>query len=168
MDIIRWSIPKSDWSYSLQPKMEKLDTVSKNKTGSWLWLRAWTSHCQIQTLIEESRENNCGIQVLPKSNPLAYTMQVTNRFKGLDLTDTVPEELWTEVRILYSRWWSKPSQEEEMQKGKMVVWGGLINSKEKKRSERQRRKGKIHHLNAEFQRIAKRDKKAFPVINEKK
>ena len=34
MDITRWSIPKSDWLYSLLPKMEKLYTVSKNKTGS--------------------------------------------------------------------------------------------------------------------------------------
>ena len=42
MDITRWSIPKWDWLYSLQPKMEKLYTVSKNKTGSWLWLRSWT------------------------------------------------------------------------------------------------------------------------------
>ena len=39
MDITRWSIPKSDWLYSLQPKMEKLYTVSKNKTRNWLWLR---------------------------------------------------------------------------------------------------------------------------------
>ena len=44
-----WSILKSDWLYSLQPKMEKLYTVSKNKTGSWLWLRSWTPCCQIQT-----------------------------------------------------------------------------------------------------------------------
>ena len=43
----------------------------------------------------------------------------------------------------------------------MAVWGGLTNSCEKKRSEKQRRKGKIYHLNAEFQRIARRDKKAF-------
>ena len=42
MDITRWSTPKSDWLYSLQPKMEKLYTVSKNKTGSWLWLKSWT------------------------------------------------------------------------------------------------------------------------------
>ena len=48
-DITRWSTPKSDWSYSLQPKMEKLYTVSKNKTGSWLWLRSWTPYCQIQS-----------------------------------------------------------------------------------------------------------------------
>ena len=49
MDITRWSILKSDWLYSLQPKMEKLYTVSKNKTRSWLWLRSWTPYCQIQT-----------------------------------------------------------------------------------------------------------------------
>ena len=40
---------KSDWLYSLQPKMEKLYTVSKNKTWSWLWFRSWTPYCQIQT-----------------------------------------------------------------------------------------------------------------------
>ena len=49
MDITRWTTPKSDWLYSLQPKMETLYTVSKNKTGSWLWLRTWTLYCQIQT-----------------------------------------------------------------------------------------------------------------------
>ena len=49
MDITRWSTPKSDWLYSLQPKMEKLYTVSENKIGSWLWLRPWTPCCQIQT-----------------------------------------------------------------------------------------------------------------------
>ena len=38
MDITRWSVLKSDWLFSLQPKMEKLYTVSKNKIGSWLWL----------------------------------------------------------------------------------------------------------------------------------
>ena len=44
----------------------------------------------------------------------------------------------------------------------MAVLGGLTNSCEKKRSEKQRRKGNIYtHLNAEFQRIARRDKKAF-------
>ena len=49
-----WTSPdsqllKSDWLDSLQPKMEKHYTVSKNKTRSWLWLRSWSPHCQIQT-----------------------------------------------------------------------------------------------------------------------
>ena len=43
----------------------------------------------------------------------------------------------------------------------MAVGGGLTNSWEKKRSEKHRRKGKIHPLNAAFQRIARSDKKAF-------
>ena len=70
MDITRWSTPKSDWLYSLQPKMEKLYTVNKNKTRSWLWLRSWAPYYQIQTQIEENRENHQTIQVWPKSNPL--------------------------------------------------------------------------------------------------
>ena len=49
MDITRWSIPKSDWLYSSQPKMEKLYTVSKNKTRSWWRHKPWTPYCQIQT-----------------------------------------------------------------------------------------------------------------------
>ena len=58
-----------------------------------------------------------------------------NRFKGLDLIDRVPDELWMEV--------CDHPHGKEMQKSKMPVWGGLTNSCEKKRSEKQRRKGKI-------------------------
>ena len=53
------------------------------------------------------------------------------------------------------------SQEIEMQKGKMAVWGGLTNSCEKKRSERQRRKGKLYLSEGRFPRIARREKNAF-------
>ena len=54
-------------------------------------------------------------------------------------------------------------QQKEGQKGTMseVVWGGLTHICEKKRSEKQRRKERYKHMNAEFQRIARRDKKAF-------
>ena len=48
-----------------------------------------------------------------------------------------------------------------MQKSKMAVWGGLTNSCEKKRSESKGEKERYKHLNAEFQRIARRNKKAF-------
>ena len=59
---------------------------------------------------------------------------------------------------LYRRQGSRPSPwKRNAKKGKKAVWGGLTNSCEKKRGEKQRRKGK----NAEFQRIARRDKKAF-------
>ena len=49
VDLTRWSVPKSDWLYPLQPKIEKLYTVSKNRIRSWLWLRSWTPYCPIQT-----------------------------------------------------------------------------------------------------------------------
>ena len=53
MDVTRWSIPKSDWLYSLQPELEKLYTVSKNKTMSWLWLRSWTPCCQFRLKLKK-------------------------------------------------------------------------------------------------------------------
>ena len=62
---------------------------------------------------------------------------------------------------LYRRQGSRPPHGKEMQKSKMAVWGGLTSSCEQKRSEKQRRQGRYKHLNAEFQRIARRDKKIF-------
>ena len=51
--------------------------------------------------------------------------------------------------------------EKKCRKSKMAVWGSLTNSCEKKRSESKGEKERYKHLNAEFQRIARRDKKAF-------
>ena len=86
-----------------------------------------------------------------------------NRFKGLNVIDRVPDELWMEVSDIVQE--GDRDQDhphgKEMQKSKMAVWGGLTNSYENKKPEKQRRKGKISHLNVEFQRIARRDKKAF-------
>ena len=86
--------------------------------------------------------------------PYDYTVEVRNKFKGLDLIDRVPDELWTGDRD------QDHPHGKEMQKSKMAVWGGLTNSCEKKRSEKQRKK-RYKYLNAEFQRIARRHKKAF-------
>ena len=72
-------------------------------------------------------------------------MEVTNRFKGLDLIDRVPDELWTEVHDIVEETGIKTiPKEKKMQKSKMAVWGGPTNSCEKKRSEKQKRKGKIY------------------------
>ena len=71
---------------------------------------------------------------------------MTNRFKGLDLIDRVPEELWIEVRDIVQDGDQDHPQEKEIQKGKMVAQRGHTNSCEKKRIERQRRKGKIYPL----------------------
>ena len=68
-----------------------------------------------------------------------------NRFKGLDLIGRVPDELWKEVRDIVQETGNKTIlMEKKCKKAKMAVWGGLTNSCEKKRSEKQRRKGKIY------------------------
>ena len=75
--------------------------------------------------------------------PYDYTVEVRNGFKGLDLIDRVPDELWTEVQDIVQETGIKPSPWKRNAKRKMAVWGGLTNSCEKKRSEKQRRKEKI-------------------------
>ena len=75
--------------------------------------------------------------------PYDYTVEVRNRFKGVDLIHRVPDELWNEVRDIVQETGIKTIPIEEMQKSKMAVWGGLTNSCEKKRSEKQRSKRTI-------------------------
>ena len=71
-------------------------------------------------------------------------MEVRNRFKDLDLTDRVPHELWNEVHDIVQEPGIKTiPMEKKCKKSKVAVWGGLTNTCEKKRSEKQRRKGKI-------------------------
>ena len=66
--------------------------------------------------------------------PYNYTVEVRNRFKGLDLIDRVPEELWTEVcdNNIQEAGIKIIAKKKKVQKGKMVVRGGLTNSCEKK------------------------------------
>ena len=76
--------------------------------------------------------------------PYDFTVEVRNRFKGLDLIDLVPDELWTEVRDIVQETGIKTiPMEKKFKKSKMAIWGGLTNSCEKKRNQKQRRKGKI-------------------------
>ena len=96
MDVTRWSILKSDW-YSLQSKMEKLYTVSKNKSRSRLRLRSWTPYSQIQTQLNKVGKTTRPFRYDLNQIPYDYTVEVRNRFKGLDLIDRVSDELWTEV-----------------------------------------------------------------------
>ena len=89
--------------------------------------------------------------------PYDYTVEVRNRFKGLDLIDRVPDELWTEVHDIVQETGIKTiPRKKKCKKSKMAVWGGLTNSCEKKRSEKHRRKGKIHPFEC---RVPKNSKK---------
>ena len=71
-------------------------------------------------------------------------MEVTNRLKGLDLIDRVPEELWMEVcDIVQEALIMTIHKKKKCKKSKMAVWGGLTNSCEKTGSKKAWKKGKI-------------------------
>ena len=95
-------------------------------------------------------------------NQIPYSVEVRNRFKGLDLLDTVPDELWMEVRdIVHETGIKTLPMEKKHKKVKWLSWEAL-RIVEKRREVKSKGEKEIYkHLNAEFQRIARRDKKAF-------
>ena len=91
-----------------------------------------------------------------------YTVEVTNRYKGLDLIDRVPDKLWTEVHDIVQKAMIKNIPMEK--KGQEARWlsGEALQIAVKRREAKSKgEKERYSHLNAEFQRIARRDKKAF-------
>ena len=89
-------------------------------------------------------------------------MEVTNRFNGLDLIDSVTEELWTEVHDIVQEAVIKTIPEKK--KYKKAEWLSeevLQIAEERREAKGKREKERYTHLNAKFQRIAQRDKKAF-------
>ena len=95
-------------------------------------------------------------------------MEVRNRFKGLDLIDRVPDELWTEVRDIVQETRSKTMpKKKKCKKAKWLSEEALQIAVKRREAKNKGGKERYKHLNAEFQRIARRDKKAS-VINAKK
>ena len=96
-------------------------------------------------------------------------MEVKNRFKGLDLIDRVPDELLTEVRDIVQETGIKNIPMEKQRKKAKWLSGEALQIAVKRREVKSKgRKERYKHLNAEFQRIARGDKKAFSVISAKK
>ena len=90
-----------------------------------------------------------------------YTVEVTNRFKGLDLIDRVPEELWTEVRDFVQEAGIKIIPKKKKCKKAKWLSGEALQIAVKREAKSKGEKERYKHLNAEFQRIARKDKKAF-------
>ena len=89
-------------------------------------------------------------------------MKVTNRFKGLDLIERVPEELWTEVHDIVQEAVIKTiPKKKKCKKAKWLSEKALQTAEKRKEAKGKGEKERCIHLNAEFQRTARRDKKAF-------
>ena len=93
--------------------------------------------------------------------PYDYTVKVRNRFKGLDLMDRVPDELWTEVHDNVQETGIKIiPKKKEMKKAKWLSEEALQIAVKRREVKSKGEKERYNHLNAEFLRIA-REKKAF-------
>ena len=89
-------------------------------------------------------------------------MEVRNRFKGLDLIDRVPDELWTEVRDIVKETGIKTiPKKKKCKKAKWLSEDALQIAVKTREVNSKGEKERYNYLNAEFQRIARRDKKAF-------
>ena len=105
-----------------------------------------------------TRPFRCDLNQIPDD----YTVEVRNRFKGLDLIDRVPDELWTEVRDTVQETGSKTIPEEKkIQKANWLSEEVLQIAVKRRDVKSKEEKEGYTHLNAEFQRTARRDKKAF-------
>ena len=98
----------------------------------------------------------------PNEIPYDYTLEVTTRLKGLDLVDTVPEELWTEISNMVHEVVIKTIPKKKKCKKEKRMSEEALQIAEKRREVKGKgEKERYAQLNAEFQRIARRDKKAF-------
>ena len=145
MKVIRWS----NWNqidYSLCSQRWKSTVVSAKPT---LGADCGSDHdllfAKIRHKLKKVRKITMSFRYDLNQILYDYTVEVANRFKGLNLIDRVPEELWMEVSNTVQEAVIKNTpKKNKCKKRKMVIWGGLTNSWEKKRRERKRRKGKIY------------------------
>ena len=94
--------------------------------------------------------------------PYDYTVEVRNRFKGLDLIDRVPDELWTKVCDIVQETGIKTIPMEKKCKTAKWLSGEALQISVKRREVKSKgEKERYKRLNEEFQRVARRDKKAF-------
>ena len=94
--------------------------------------------------------------------PYGYTVEVRNRFKGLDLIDRVPDEIWMEVHDIVQETVIKTiPKEKKCKKAKLLSEEALQIAVKRRKVKSKGEKERCKHLNAEFQRIARRNKKAF-------
>ena len=94
--------------------------------------------------------------------PYDYTVEVTNRFKGLDLVDRMPEELWTEIHnVVREAVITTIAKKMKCKKAKWLFEEALQIAEKRREAKGKGERERYTQLNAEFQRIARRDKKVL-------
>ena len=162
MDITRWSIRKSDYyilfSQTWRSSIQSGKTRPGAECGSDQELLIVKFRLKLKKVGKTTRSSRYDLNHIPHD----YTVEVIDRFKELDLIDGVPEELWMEVHDIIQEAVIKTIPKKK--KCKMAKWLSekALQIAEKRRDTKGKgEKERYTHLNAEFQRIARRDKKAF-------
>ena len=162
MDITRWWCPKHQnqidyilcrrrWRSSIQ----SAKTRPRVDCGSDCELLIAKFRLKLKEVGQTTRPFRYDLNQIP----YGYTVEVTNRFKGLDLVDGVPEELWTEVHNIVQEAVIKTiPKRKKCKRAKWLSWWSLTNSWKKKRIKRQRRKGNIYSFEC---RVPKKSKERW-------
>ena len=141
--------------------MEKFYTVSKNKTGSWFSddkLLIAKFRRKLRKVGKTTRPFRYDLNHIPYD----FTVEVANRSKELDLMDRVPEELWMEACDIVQEAVIKTiPKKKKCKKAKWLSEEALQKAEKRKDMKGKGEKERYTHLNAEFQRIVRRDKKTF-------
>ena len=142
--------------------MEKFYTVSKNKSGSDCGSDHELLIAKFRLKLKKAGKTTRPFRYDLNQIPYNRTMEGTNRVEGLDVTDRVPEELWMEVRDIVQEAVIKTIPKKKKCKKAKWLYEEALQIAEKRREAKDKgEKERYTHLNAEFQRIAKRDKEAF-------
>ena len=142
--------------------MEKLYTVSKNKPRADCGLDHELLIAKFRLKMKKVGKTTRPFRYDLNQIPYDYTVEVRNRFKGLDLIDRVPDELWTEVLDIVQETGMKTiPMEKKCKKAKWLSGEALQIAVKRREWKSKGEKDRYKHLNAGFLRIAKRDKKAF-------
>ena len=149
--------------------MEKLYTASKNKTGSWLWLRSWTPIAKLRHKLKKVGKTSRPFRYDQNQIPYDYTVEVTNRLKGLDLIEWVPEELWKEVHNSLQEAVIKTIlKKKKCKQAKWLSEEALQIAEKRREAKGKGGKERYTHLNVEFQRIEGEIRKPSSAIRAKK
>ena len=141
--------------------MEKLYTVNKNKMGADCGSDHELLIAKFRLKLKKVGKTTRPFRYDLNQIPYDYTVEVRNRFKGLDLIDRVPDELWTEVHDIVQEAVIKTiPKKKKCKKAKWLSEEDLQIAEKRQEAEGKGEKERYIHLNAEFQRIASRDKKA--------
>ena len=140
--------------------MEKLYTVNKTRPGADCGSDHEFLITKFRLKLKKVGKTTRSFRYDLYQIPYDYTVEVGIRFKSLDLINRVPDELWNEVPDIVQETGIKTIPMEK--KCKKAKWlSGEALAVKRREVKTNRKKERYKHLNAEFQRIARRDKKAF-------